>query len=233
MSASVAIFMACARRSSARLRIALLLEDRGLRPQVCEGRLRLRSTGPPTSGACGRWTSFWSAHGRRLVPGLPAEARQAAQLLLEVRHDDGLRVDRDREGDLRASPTASRRRPSSRSDSRSGTRGAPRSRLRFRRDGEAHRVFLLVVAEAAPGGRGDGEHHRPFLLGRQHVEPVRAGRERLAADGRRACENSIVVFSFAPARQTGRTGPGRPRPSASRRPAGCSGSRCRSARPAG
>ena len=125
----------------------------------------------------------------RLVPALPAEARRAPQLALDARVHDGLGVDRDREGDGELVPL--------KHDDGPVVGRVLEAVLEalfevggLRGHGEADRVFRLVVAEAAPGRVHVAEDDGPVLLGGDHVEAVRACRERLAADreGRRGRE---------------------------------------------
>ena len=76
--------------------------------------------------------------------------------------------------------------------------------VKFRRLGlhcDSQRVFLLLIAETSPGGGGFRKNHRPVIFVGNHVQPVRSLVEELALDGSGSVK-VMVVFSFAPARQT-------------------------------
>ena len=139
------------------------------------------------------------APGRRVVPGLPEELLQPAELALEAGQGHGLRVHGDGKCDLELLPV--------KHDAGGGLGGVLEAVLeallvlgRGRRDGEADRVLLRVVAEAAPGGGDGAEGDGPGLRGGDGVEAVGSGRELLAAHGDRGGEGDggVLVCPGAP-----------------------------------
>src|SRR5262249_21391603 len=119
---------------------------------------------------------------RGLVPALPEETAEAAELLAEALDDDLWRVHGDLEGDPDLLP-AHRDRDGGLRRGFEGVAQPLLERRTRRRAGDARGVVLLVVAEASPRSVLLAEDHRPVGLGRDHVEAVRARRELLAADG--------------------------------------------------